>query len=500
MSFAQLRGRLGAAKLLLQQQKPALLASQSKLQTNAVLDLLLKTDVVLTPEERSNLAAFVGAAGFTDEDSLAILKALEPDSPSDKQTQKSKPKVVFQDAMEFIHYLTADEWAVAQQSLDAAVRVFIQVLVQRLRCLHADEYTLKRVAATAICHSSVDNLASAPTIASSVQKQVKEQYHKAQRKFTNSKHKPTEPVPDTPVVLLHPVQLQRMFPDYAASIKRLCVDDWCPPPQSVAANRVFIVDSLMTCRGGSTNNLVTTMAPSAGLMTSPSAGMMLQCLMQQLATQMGGRGRGTRDEEPCEIRLERGVGTGASRQKRSLKDFLDGSSQFERDGHPESWKRSSTLALTGAALDRGSAAGAAVAPAAPAAAAVAAGGIETVAADASPPVAAHTRGQVLMQAYLDREKCNRHAPKKPKAQAAPKAPKAKAAPKTATKAAPKDDMSLPVATKKNRKNRVEHESTRNQYLARGPDGSKQFPYGKGAAYADAAKAKIAAQKWIKSQA
>ena len=195
MSFAQLRGRLGAAKLLLQQQKPALLASQSKLQTNAVLDLLLKTDVVLTPEERSNLAAFVGAAGFTDEDSLAILKALEPDSPSDKQTQKSKPKVVFQDAMEFIHYLTADEWAVAQQSLDAAVRVFIQVLVQRLRCLHADEYTLKRVAATAICHSSVDNLASAPTIASSVQKQVKEQYHKAQRKFStaNSKHKPTEP-------------------------------------------------------------------------------------------------------------------------------------------------------------------------------------------------------------------------------------------------------------------------------------------------------------------
>ena len=289
MSFAQLRGRIGAAKLLLQQQKPALLESQSKLQKDAVVHLLLKEDVVLTPEERSSLAAFTGAAGFTEEDSLAILKALEPQEDKNKQKQK-KPKVVYLDFKEFIHYLTAEEWPVAQQTVDAAVRVFIQVLVQRLRCLHADEHTLKRLAATAIAHTSVDNLASAPTIAANVHKTVKEQYHKAQRKF-NKYHKDTEPMPDTPLVLVPPVLLQRMFPDYAASIK--VVDDWCPPPQSVAAGRVFLVDSLMSCRGGSTNNLVTNMAltsPSAGLMNSGGV-QMLQYLVQQIAERMGGSRR-----------------------------------------------------------------------------------------------------------------------------------------------------------------------------------------------------------------
>ena len=107
MSFAQLRGRLGAAKLLLQQQAPALLKSQSKLQRNAVLALLERNDLVLTPEERSSLAAITGAAGFTEEDSLAILKALD----QEKQPKAEKPKVVYHDFREYIHYLTADEWA-----------------------------------------------------------------------------------------------------------------------------------------------------------------------------------------------------------------------------------------------------------------------------------------------------------------------------------------------------------------------------------------------------
>ena len=512
MSFAQLRGRLSVAKLLLQQQQPALLKSQSKLQTNAVLALL--QNCVLTAEERGVLAAFTGAAGFTEEDSLAILKALEQEPPKPKE----KSKVVYHDFKEFIHYLTADEWAVAQQTVDSAVRVFVQVLVQRLRCLHADEHTLKRLAATAIAHTSVDNLASAPTIAGNVHKTVKDQYRKAQRKFKCKGNKPIEPMPDTPLVLVPPVLLQRMFPAYAASIK--VVDDWCPPPQSVAASRVFLVDSLMSCRGGSTNNLVTNMAltsPSAGLMNSGGVEM-LQYLFQQFAERMGGNRR-DRDEGPCEIRL----GSGSSRQKRSLKDFIEGGGEI--DGHPQAWRRSSTLpaldqgpqcqhqAANAADLDtraapplmspeesggnsaaavvpQPAAAGAPAAPAKPASEVVipeTKGG-----AEAAEPL---TRGQRLMKAYVDRENSKKMgAPKAPKPKAAPKAPKPKASPKG------KDDVSLPTKTnKKHRKNRVEHESSRNQYLARGPDGSKQFRYGKGETYVDAAKAKIAAQKWIKGQ-
>ena len=504
MSFAQLRGRLGAAKLLLQQQAPALLKSQSKLQRNAVLALLERNDLVLTPEERSSLAAITGAAGFTEEDSLAILKALD----QEKQPKAEKPKVVYHDFREYIHYLTADEWAVAQQSVDSAVRVFVQVLVQRLRCLHADEHTLKRLAAAAIAHSSVDNLASAPAIAGTVHKAVKDQYHKAQRKFKKY-DKPSEPMPDTPLVLVPPVLLQRMFPAYAASIK--VVDDWCPPPLSVAASRVFLVDSLMSCRGGSTNNLVTNMAltsPSAGLMNSGGA-QMLQYMMQQFAERLGGT---SRCEGPCEIR----VGRGAGRPKRSLKDFIDGGFEGDLDGHPPTWKRSSMLP----ALDQVPAAAAPDAtiqgqPQMPPAAAAPDAPIQgqllkqPAAADPDAPAApaaatpdatipgqlvkqpaAATRGQLLMQAYKDRERGKKATP--------PKAPKPKEKPKP--KAAPKAEIALPTTSKnKVRKNRVEHESSRSQYLARGPDGSKQFRYGKGETYADASKAKIAAQKWLKGQ-
>lgn len=472
------------------------------------------TKATLTPEEKGSLANLATNSAFMEEDALMILESLQPKIPPKKST------VVYQDFNEFIYYLTADEWAVGGQTVDSAVRVFIQVLVQRLRCLHADEHTLKRLAATAVALTSIDNLASAPSIAGTVHKTVKEQYRKAQRKYKLYQKPTNGPMPDTPVVLVPPCQLDRMFPAYAASIK--AVDDWCPPPQSVAPSRVFLVDSLLSCRGGgNTGQLATSMAltsPSNQMM-NPGGLQMMQYMMHQFAERLGGKRR----EEECEIL----VGSGASHRKRSLKDFVEGG--HEMDGHPPSWKRSSTLpaidngpqrqhqAASAANLDIRTdppdelpdAPAAPVAPqptaAAPAAtSAPALPGSHTADAmpetkEGDPPL---TRGQRLMQAYMDREKgkktkSEQQATEKTSPKAGSKAAKANACHKGMAGKQEKKDPLLPTQ-KKNRKNRVEHEASRNQFLARGSDGSKQFKYGKGETYADAAKAKIAAQKWIKS--
>ena len=520
MAFCQIRARIGAAKMLFEQTPPALLKSQSKLQKDAVMSLVLKEGTSLTAEEKGNLAALAGAARFTEEDTLAILSALEKDS----EKQKPKAKTVYHDFREFVHYLNQDEWAMAGQSVDSAVNVFISVLIYKLRCLHADEHTLKRVAATAICHTSMDNLASAPTMAANVQNTVKTQYHKAQRK-AKLENKKLEPMPDIPLVLVHPNLLRRMFSEYAGSIKE-SYENWVPPPQTVASNRVFLVDSLMSCRGGSNNPLAASLAlsngPSAGLMHSGGA-QMLQYLVQKVAESMGGNRR-YRHEEP-EISID--YSGGSQSRKRSLKDFLESDS-----GHPTAWKRASTLpepndqglqrqhqaanaANLGIQADPpGGLSAAATAAAATAAATVAPPAPEKSSSEtaaAKPEVVEGyqggagnlplTRGQLLMQAYQERQKSKRAAQPAPKKkvkdakQKANECHKGKAGNKGKNGSLP----TLPTQISR-RKNRIEHEMSRSQYLARGADGSKQFRYGKGEPYTDAAKAKVAAQKWMKAQA
>ena len=129
--FAQLRGRIGAARLSL---GTSVLGSelhtcQSKLQANAVKAEVSKDAArVLTPDERSKLSDMVLAANFTSADAVSIMEALtQPDG--------KKQRAASQDHVAFLGYLSANEWDVAVTGVEAATQVFLNALVHReTRC------------------------------------------------------------------------------------------------------------------------------------------------------------------------------------------------------------------------------------------------------------------------------------------------------------------------------------------------------------------------------
>ena len=98
--FAQLRGRIGAARLSLGGNVlgSGIHTCQSKLQANAVAAELSKDAArVLTPAERSQLSDMVLAANFTAPDAVMIMEALT--QPDGKKQRPSSQDHVASSAM-----------------------------------------------------------------------------------------------------------------------------------------------------------------------------------------------------------------------------------------------------------------------------------------------------------------------------------------------------------------------------------------------------------------
>ena len=553
--FAQLRGRIGAARLSL---SASVLGSelhtcQSKLQANAVKAELSKDAArVLTPDERSKLSDMVLVANFTSADAVSIMEALtQPDG--------KKQRAASQDHVALLGYVSANEWEAAVTGVEAATQVFLNVLVHRLGCTHACEFTLKRVAAASLACAQVHAGGSVGQILGEVKaaqlQSVKMQYHRLVRKV-----KKNPPVPPLPYITALPARPEDLVTQHPTLLDHYKIEGcWTPPRVSI--DQIQIVDMSMACRGPSVNGPIA--IPSQGNQMMHTMMQMQQAFMMQIMQQSGFRGS---EDQELDVKFASDAHGGRS-NKRFLKGMLPGP-PGSVPALPASWKRFKPGALADALadapapveaptrvdapvpvdgpIDAPAPVGAPARVDAPApidAPNVVAPALAAPALDAAHVDAAHsmqqlvpagaksfvaeppssTRGAGLMDALLERDRERAEIKKqeteiKKKDKAAEKAAEkaagedAEIKKKTVAKS-PEKNGKPPIAktagaklAKKvgktdppKKKTCVNHEASRSQYLARSAGPSKSFAYGAGKGYSTAAKAMAAAKVWLQRQ-
>ena len=101
--FAQLRGRIGAAGLLLRSYPlgSSMHQAQSEVQANAVLSVLQSQGNQLTADEKARLSTMMAASAFAEKDTLAILSLMN---------RKSSNKRCAQDMTNYPYYLSNLQW------------------------------------------------------------------------------------------------------------------------------------------------------------------------------------------------------------------------------------------------------------------------------------------------------------------------------------------------------------------------------------------------------
>jgi len=552
--FAQLRGRIGAARLSL---SASVLGSelhtcQSKLQANAVKAELSKDAArVLTPDERSKLSDMVLVANFTSADAVSIMEALtQPDG--------KKQRAASQDHVALLGYVSANEWEAAVTGVEAATQVFLNVLVHRLGCTHACEFTLKRVAAASLACAQVHAGGSVGQILGEVKaaqlQSVKMQYHRLVRKV-----KKNPPVPPLPYITALPARPEDLVTQHPTLLDHYKIEGcWTPPRVSI--DQIQIVDMPMACRGPSVNGPIA--IPSQGNQMMHTMMQMQQAFMMQIMQQSGFRGS---EDQELDVKFASDAHGGRS-NKRFLKAMLPGP-PGSVPALPASWKRFKPGALADALADAPAPVEAPTRVDAPvpvdgpidapapvgaparvdAPAPIDAPNVDAPALDAPALDAAHvdaaqsmqqlvpagaasmvaeppssTRGASLLDALLERDRERAEIKKqeteiKKKEKAAEKdaeARKARGNPSEKVVAkSPEKNGKLPIAkaagaklAKKvgktdppKKKTCVNHEASRSQYLARSAGPSKSFAYGAGKEYSTAAKAMAAAKAWLQRQ-
>lgn len=493
--FAQLRGRIGAARLTLEQQVGARHCASSSLQAEALLALIKKSGKELSFDERATLCDMMANVNFAEADAEIVLTSLQKAPKMERRPA--------QDMTAFMHYLSAPEWTTAGSSADAALQTFLALLVGRLNGVNCSEPTLKRLTACMIAIST-ENIALVSLPAKTAHlKSVKKAYRRIQRKF---KEQPQR----EPYITLLPANLR----DAKALYPTLQIDiDDIVNPSREFMEKVTLLDASFQCRGDGDYALdVATNRATPQYDQSNMMNMMMMNCMQEFQRRLTSENDG--------LRLEFAGGSRPPK-KRCLKNLLDGG----YDAAPSSLKRSRTIASDdsdGENVPKPSAPARVDPPSVPLAAPapltaaelpptslpLAADGptIEEFVEPAEPeaPAATKPRAASLLDALLDRNKERADAQKLQKKleKDAEKLANVAAAkpenPKTATKEGKKQvaesiepakppkkastlhtPMKTPVPKPhKPKKCGVNHERSREQYLVRCADGhSKSFKYG-----------------------
>ena len=488
-AFCKIRARLGATRLVLAEAAPTSRDVHSKLQSAVVADMMAKSLKMLEPDQKASLAAMVSTVKFSEADEKSLLQIITGSVNSTSTRRKS------QDFVAFIWYLCGDDWRRFKDAgCDGVFELCIEILIMRFYCVNPDEYTLKRIACLAMVLSGLHFDLNAKK---AVLKKVKERFFKLKRKF-NLAIKKRPDLAGTYIEKLpsSPKEFERMYPQDIARFK--VEGNWVSPEIDVSA--IYRIEVTLGCRGldeaKSSHEMVAMDSNNANCNTA----MFLQ-LIRDLAR------RQDRDELGCNL-------TFPPKRKR----------QLEETAH-EAWAKRRPKVITdfdGVLNDDEPK-------------------IEPVDSQDEPKIApvlcdkdepkiapAETdnkeRVGVLLDAMMERDREKALAAKEKAAQAkadkkandaALKAAndallhaggshtsavlKAKASPKASPKQSPKPAGASPKATPKAKppkKEGVELEQSRNQYLARTNIGSKSFRFGPGFAYNSPEKAKKEAMKWF----
>ena len=239
MAFAQLRARIGASRLALNDTEGAMRAMASKLQTACILELLTEKSQELSPEDKCKLSTLVGSAGFETENAMAIMSKLSSETIPSIPSQYKRRGAQHMEGC--IHYMQAQEWEAAKVNFDNAAQIFVSALVHRLGGVNADENTLKRVASVAMLASEMQ-LVPHPRKQGCYSK-IKEVYRRSQRL---AKLKPSS-LPYIVDLPNDPQQLIQQHPEFAS----LSQIDFVEP--AVSMQDITMMETSFGARGKSYN-------------------------------------------------------------------------------------------------------------------------------------------------------------------------------------------------------------------------------------------------------
>ena len=521
--FAQLRGRIGAAGMMLRSCNKGTSShvEASERQANALLSLLRSHGhEQLSVDEKTRVMTMVYGSGFAQKDLLAIITLLNSQNNSRRSGQ---------DMTAFPLYLSLSEWETAKQNIEAAIAVCIDVIVHRLGGVNADEFTLKRISslALAIFHGRGALLVEEVKVA--ILKQVKCNYRKVVRRVKEYQKTTPSSLPYIVKLPLNPEVLEQAHPQAGFKIKGC----WTDPPLNMPD--LYAIDQSYGCR------------KRDSMAEKNSSHGFMQCMLALKDMMCNGQGR-ARDlvDDGCHIQYNLGA---QSSNKRSLRDLMEGMNlkKPRRSSSELSIELSEDAEAAAATQELPQAAPSSLAIVlndAPQATATTAAATENPTAAAITTLAIQaqqqpqpqqqsqespTMGNMLLDAMIqrDQEKAKERAEKqreeraekqkakaaaaleqKAKAAAAPELPaKAAAAPAAATPELPisaatpeKPPKKAPPKPPKPQKPGVSHEASRSQWLARSANnGSKSFKYGAKREFLTDSKAKAAAEAWLAEQ-
>jgi len=492
--FAQLRGRIGAAGLLLRKFPPgsSLHQAQSEVQANALLSALQSQGNQLTTDEKARLATMMAASAFAEKDTLAILSHFKGKSSNRRSAQ---------DMTAYPYYLSASQWETAKCNVEAVIGVSINVIVHRLGGVNVDEHTLKRVSSVALALSTSPSVFLGSDLKSATLLQVKAAYRRVVRGVKDMQKTQPSAIPYIVKLPTNPAELEQTHPNAGFKIEGCWTDPLVSMPQ------VYVIDTSYGCRGP---------PKQQDSMQQP----FMQCVLALKDMMCNGQRR----DDAIDIRyLDQGS---QSSSKRSLRDLVAGM-------NPKKTRRSLDDVVMDEVDPQIQLVSQQAEAAAPAEAQVSAlvpkpsGTSLSGAAVSSPTVAATlaasqvsesdvqigdvstprpTMGNRLLDAMVerDREKAKERADKqkaaKKKASVA-EVPESAATPKQkkpCARAAVDSGLKKP----KQQRPSASHEASRNQWLARSAfDGSKSFRYGvnelgKKYEFTTESKAHAAANAWL----
>ena len=523
-AFCKIRARLGATRLVLADAAPTSRELHSKLQREVLESMIAESLNKLKADQRASLATMVSMAKFSavDEDNLLQILAGSAKSKSQPNRRHS------QDFVCFIEYLGSDDWCrLKEAGCDGALELCIEILIVRFYCVNPDEYTLKRIACLAMLLAALHFDCNAKK---AVLKKVKERYQKLKRKFNATLRKQPELAgPYIEKLPNSPKEFERLYPNAIARFK--VERNWVPPQIDVSA--IYRIEVTFGCRGLDEASSLHKM----GAMDSNNGNTMAMCmqLIRDLASRNDRKNDGINLTFPPKRKRQLGDGFEHETETKRMRQLADGFEHeteidcgmarrrartvTEFDGVSTPDKDESKLAPG----ERHEPEPVKAEPLALADAASKSAPLSDAAANEDSKVDSKERVGALLDSLLERDKERAIAAREKAAEAkkakkeidallkeresglttplkAPPKAKPEVSPQASPKAPPKAKIEVsPKASPKansKKKEGIELEQSRNQYLVRLNIGSKSFRFGPGYAYSTQEKANKEAMKWF----
>ena len=284
--FAQVRARVGAARVVLSQveNQPSRRAAMSTLQSDALVEMLSQQACrdSLNSFHKATIGEQVLTAGFPTEDEAKILEALSSSSITSFKVRR-KP----QDGMAFLNYISAAEWQKipGMQKMELA-NLLLNICIDRLGLVNMSEPTKKLMASVILVFTTEKEMIDLVTIEDKVA--MKTWIVKNVKKRTEQMNG----FPPCEYCIKLPYDPEELLPDHPKLYNRAKIDG-CFVAAQIDQGVLAKLDNSYQCR----NTLAAGRCQLGTLCAMPSAANPMQAMMammmqmQQVASVQRGRQR-----------------------------------------------------------------------------------------------------------------------------------------------------------------------------------------------------------------